>query len=43
MEAINLAIPKELKAKVDKLAKKKCISRNALIRLAIVEMIEKEK
>lgn len=40
-EVINVVLPKELKDKLKEAAKKKNISQNALVRLAITEFIER--
>jgi metal-responsive CopG/Arc/MetJ family transcriptional regulator len=40
-EAINVVLPKELKVKIKEMAIKKNISRNALIRLALTEFLER--
>lgn len=42
-ETINIVLTKELKDKVKEYSKKKCISQNALIRLAISEYIERNE
>ena len=42
-EAINIVLTKELKEKIKELAKKKNISQNALVRLAISEYIERNE
>lgn len=42
-EVINVVLPKELKDKIKELAKKKNISQNALVRLAISEYIERNE
>lgn len=42
-EAINVVLTKELKEKIKELAKKKNISQNALVRLAISEYIERNE
>lgn len=40
---ISTVIPKELKKQIEELAKKKNISRNALVRLALSEYLERSK
>lgn len=42
-ESINVVLTKELKETIDNLAKKLNISRNALVRLALTEFIERSK
>lgn len=42
-ESINVVLTKELKQTIDNLAKKLNISRNALVRLALTEFIERSK
>ena len=42
-ESISVVVPKDLKKQSEQLAKKKNISRNALIRLALTEFIERSK
>ena len=42
-ESINVVLTKELKTTIDNLAKKLNISRNALVRLALTEFIERSK
>lgn len=42
-EVINVVLPKELKEKLKEVAKKKNISQNALVRLAITEFIERNE
>ena len=42
-ESINIVLTKELKETIDNLAKKLNISRNALVRLALTEFIERSK
>ena len=42
-EQINVVLTKELKDKVEELAKKMNISRNALVRIALFEYIERNK
>lgn len=42
-ESINVVLTKELKKTIDNLAKKLNISRNALVRLALTEFIERSK
>lgn len=41
--AISIVLSKELKEKIKELAKKKNISQNALVRLAISEYIERNE
>lgn len=42
MKAVCLTISEELKKRIEEMAKKKNISANALIRLAISEYLEKQ-
>lgn len=42
-EQINVVLTKELKEKIEEFAKKLNISRNALVRLALSEYIERNK
>lgn len=42
-ETISVVLPKDLKEKIKELTKKKNISRNALIRLAVSEYIERNE
>ena len=42
-ESINVVLTKELKETIDNLAKKLNISRNALVRLALTEFIERSE
>ena len=42
-EQINIALSEELKVAIRQIAKKKNISQNALVRLAISEYIERNK
>lgn len=42
-ETINVVLPKELKDQIEDFAKKKSISRNALVRLALSEFLERNK
>lgn len=42
-ESINVVLPEELKEKIKILAKRKGLSLNAIVRLALVEILERNE